>query len=301
MTRDVELSSLDLRYEGYRVRNPAQEAKLLVSIQERGIEKPLEGVEAGGKRVLLDGFRRYRCARKLSIGLVPFVSLGEGEAEGIVAMMRASNDKGLSILEQARFVDDLHRIHRMEVAEIADRLFRSRSWVLMRLGLIGDMSRTVREKVFAGAFPVYSYMYALRPYLRTRGVGNEAVDAFVSKVSGKRLSVREISQLAHGYFEGPDWFRKELESGNLALALERIRGVSGHPDGCNNFERALLKDLEILSKYMLRAMGKSGDKRTKVSTPAFRAQANLLLSGILSRFGAVRRTLEELHDRTGEA
>lgn len=301
MTRDVELSSFDLRYEGHRMRNPAQEAKLLVSIQERGIEKPLEGVEAGEKRVLLDGFKRHRCARNLSIGQVPFVSLGEGEAEGIVAMIRASNDKGLSILEQARFVDELRRIHGMEVAEIADTLFRSRSLVVMRLGLIDELSRTVREKVFEGAFPVYSYMYTLRPLLRTRGIGQEEVDAFVSTVSGKKLSVREIGQFAHGYFEGPDWFRKELESGNLALALERMRGVSGHSDGCNNFEHALLKDLEILSKYMLRAMGKSGDKRLEVSTPAFRAQANLLLSGILSRFGAVRKALEALHDRSGEA
>ena len=41
MAPDVELSSLDLRYEGHRMRDPAREVRLLVSIQERGVENPL--------------------------------------------------------------------------------------------------------------------------------------------------------------------------------------------------------------------------------------------------------------------
>jgi hypothetical protein len=299
MAGDVEISSFDLRYEGHRMRNRAQEAKLLVSIQERGVEKPLWGVEAGEKRILLDGFKRYRCAVRLSIGHVPFSSLGEDEASGIVAMMRESNDKGLSILEQARFVTELHRVHGMGIAEVADTLFRSRSWVAMRLGLVGEMSETVREKVFAGAFPVYSYMYTLRPFLRTKGIAKEEGDRFVSAVSGKKLSVREVGQLAHGYFRGPEWLRREVESGHLALALDRMRQVPEEPDGTNDFERVLLRHLEILSKYMLRVMGKARSER--LSTPAFRAQANFLVAGILSRFGALRKALEELHDRTGEA
>jgi len=299
MARDVEISTFDLRYEGHRMRNRGQEAKLLASIQERGVEKPLEGVEIGEKRILLDGFKRYRCARNLSIGHVPFSSLGVDEAAGIVALMRASCDRGLSILEQARFVTDLTEVHGMGIAEVADTLSRSRSWVAMRLGLLGEMSATVREQVFAGAFPVYSYMYTLRPFLRTKGIGREEVDLFVSAVSGRKLSVREIGQLAHGFFRGPEWFRKEVETGHLGLALDRMRRVPADTDGMNDYERGLLKDLEILSKYLLRVMGKSGDGR--LTTPAFRAQANLFLAGILSRFGAVRKAIEELHDRTGEA
>ena len=64
MAQEVELSTLDLRYESYRMRNPALEARLLASIVERGIVEPLEGVETKGGRILLDGFKRYRCARK---------------------------------------------------------------------------------------------------------------------------------------------------------------------------------------------------------------------------------------------
>lgn len=50
MSETVERSSLDLRYEGHRLRNDAAEARLLASIAERGIEEPLGGVQ--GKRTL---------------------------------------------------------------------------------------------------------------------------------------------------------------------------------------------------------------------------------------------------------
>ena len=299
MAREAELSTFDLRYESYRMRNPALEARLLASIAERGIEEPLEGVDPGGDKILLNGFKRYRCARKLGIGLVPYASLGEDEALGIIGLLRASNTNVLGILEQARFIDDLRDLHKLSVAEIADTLSRSKSWVSMRLGLIGEMSETVREKIFSGAFPVYSYMYTLRQFMRMNGVKKGEIEEFVEAVSGKKLSVREIEQLAHGYFRGPAWFREEIRNGNLALPLERMKQVPEDPDGCNEFERVMLKDLEIVQKYMQRVMGKSHDQRLK--TRAFRAQANLLTAGVLSRVQAFTKTLRELHDRTGHA
>ena len=74
MSETVERSSLDLRYESCRLRNSAAEARLLASIAERGIEEPLGGVSTPQGRLLLDGFRRHRCAVKLGIECVPYVS-----------------------------------------------------------------------------------------------------------------------------------------------------------------------------------------------------------------------------------
>src|SRR5688572_24540165 len=136
MAEEVDLTTFDLRYENYRMRNPAQEGRLLVTITERGIEEPLEGVDAGGVRILLNGFKRYRCARKLAISTVPYASLGDDAAWGIIAVLRASNHKSLSILEEARFIEDLKTLHRLSVADIAQTLSRSKAWVSMRLGLL---------------------------------------------------------------------------------------------------------------------------------------------------------------------
>jgi len=299
VAQEIEISTLDLRYESYRMHNGAQEARLLASMADRGIEEPLEGVDTQEGKILLNGFKRYRCARKLRIETVPYQSLGEDEAMGIVGLLRVSNNKSLSILEQARFIDDLKNLHRMSVAEIAEELSRSKSWVSMRLGLIAEMTEAVRKKIFSGAFPVYPYMYTLRQFMRMNSITKAQIEEFVVALSGKKLSVRQIEQLIHGYFRGPESFRKEIRNGNIALPLEWIKQVPDDPEGCNEFERVLLKDLEIVQKYMQRVMGKSTDQRLK--NRAFHAQAHLLTAGILSRARAFLDTLRKLNDRSAKA
>jgi hypothetical protein len=112
---------------------------------QRGIEEPLEGVEVRGASLLLNGFKRYRCARKLGIGVVPYMSLGEDETTAILSLLRISNDRTRGILEQAGFIDELKNLHKMSVADIAEKLSRSKSWVSMRRGtgeaLLGSQVR----------------------------------------------------------------------------------------------------------------------------------------------------------------
>lgn len=295
---EIELSSLDLRYEGCRMRNRAGEARLLASICERGIVEPLEGVEVEERHVLLNGFKRWRCARRLGLTTAPYVSLGEDAAMGIVALLRASNDRALSLLEQAGFVDELKRLHGMNVAQIAEALSRSKAWVSLRLGLLAEMSPVVRAKLFAGAFPVYAYMYNVRPFMRINQGGREAVEPFVTALSGKGLSVREIEALAHGYFRGPEALREQIRSGNVALPLERLNRPAMRAEGCTPLEQAMLKDIEIAQKYMQRVSAKSADRR--LESAAFRAQADLLLAGMLSRAPAFFQSVRQLHDRCGQ-
>src|SRR5213594_509953 len=226
MGQEVELSALDLRYESYRMKNPALEGRLLASIARRGIEEPLEGVDRADERsILLNGFKRYRCASKLGIRMAPYASLAEEEALGILNLLRISNDRSLTILEQARFIDELRQMHQMSVADLAEQLSRSKAWVSMRLGLIGEMSPAVRERIFSGGFPVYPYMYTLRQFMRMNGVSKQDIEDFVVALSGKKLSVREIEQLAHGYFRGPASFRDAIREGHIALALNWVQQV----------------------------------------------------------------------------
>ncbi len=295
---EIELASLDLRYEGSRMRNRAGEARLLVSICERGIQEPLEGVEVEDRSVLLNGFKRWRCARRLGLATAPYVSLGEDAAMGIVALLRASSNRALSLLEQAVFVDELKRLHEMSIAEIAEALSRSKAWVSLRLGLFSEMSPGVRGRLFAGAFPVYAYMYHVRPFMRING-GAQAVEPFVTALSGKGLSVREIAHLAQGYFRGPAALREQIGSGNVALPLRRLKQAESHGDGCTPFEQAMLTDIEQAQSHMQRVMDKSSDPR--LGSAAFRAQAQLLLGGLLERAVAFFQSVRQLHDRCGHA
>jgi hypothetical protein len=281
------------------MKNPGQEARLLASIARRGIEEPLEGVDQADQSILLNGFKRYRCALKLGIRMAPYTRLGEDEAAGIINLLRVSHDRSLTILEQARFIDQLRQLDQMSVADIAEQLSRSKAWVSMRLDLIGEMTPAVREKIFSGAFPVYPYMYTLRQFMRMNGVKKQDIEDFIVALSGEKLSVREIEQLAHGYFRGPASFRDAIREGHIALALKWVQQVPDDPDGSNEFERVLLKDLELTQKYMQRVMGKSEDRRLKTS--AFLAQAHLLTAGILSQSRAFLEVMRKLHDRCGQA
>ena len=299
MSDDVEISSLDLRYEGYRLRDDAREARLMASITQRGIEEPLEGVDASESRFLLNGFKRYRCAKKLGIACVPYSSLGQEEATGIVNLMRVSSDKSLGILEQARFIVDLLTLHGMSVAEIAETLSRSKAWVSMRRRLLDEMSPEIQKILFSGAFPVYCYMYTLGQFRRMNSVTHAEIERFVKAVAGKRLSVRDIELLARGYFQGPTSLREAIDSGKLGWSLDQMKNVPEDLEGSNEFERVLLKDLGIVQKYMQRVMAKCHDPRLK--SRAFYAQANLLIGGLLSRLDPFHQVMKEFHDRSGHA
>jgi len=212
-------------------------------------------------------------------------------------LLRAAQTKSLSLLEQARFVDELKNTRGLSVAEIAEHLSRSKAWVSLRLGLLAQMTPLVREQLFAGAFPVYSYMYTVREFMRLKGAA--LTDSFVQALSGKKLSVRQIEQLAHAFFRGPESFRAEILQGNVALALKQLDQAPKDPDACSEFERILLHDLETLQKYQQRVLGKCADPRLK--SRAFFAQAHLLTAGLLSRSTAVHQTLTQFHDRCGHA
>src|SRR5260370_41264428 len=84
----VELSQLDLRYEGCRLKSPVAEARLLAAIAQGGIQQPLQRVELSSTRVLLGGFKRLRCAKKLHLSTAPFVSLAPEEGTGIICLLR---------------------------------------------------------------------------------------------------------------------------------------------------------------------------------------------------------------------
>jgi hypothetical protein len=299
MIEQVEISSFDLRFEGHRLKNKAAERVLLASILEKGILDPLQGVDSGDARILLNGFKRYRCARKLNIGIAPYCSLAGDEAAGIIELLRTSNAKSLSILEQAKLIDELKSVHTMATKDIADLLEKSKAWVSVRSGIISEISPPVMARIMSGQFPVYAWMYILRPFIRINKIDGKEIDEFVDLVSGKGLSIRDIETLAHGFFKGSEKFRQQMREGNIAWGLDRLKqAYEPAGGGCSTLERGMLKDLEITQKYMNRVVCKSKDSRFKTSS--FFAQANLITGGVLRQMDIFNKAIREFHDRTGK-
>ena len=116
--------SLDLRYEGFRLKAAGAGGAAF------GLDCPARHRGAAGRggsprqrSVLLNGFKRYRCARKLRLATVPYSSLGPDEAAGILSLLRTSNNRALSILEQAAFIAELKNARQMSVARDRRRAF----------------------------------------------------------------------------------------------------------------------------------------------------------------------------------
>jgi hypothetical protein len=134
----------------------------------------------------------------------------------------------------------------------------------MRRRLLEEMSPSIQAALFRGTFPVYSYMYTLRPFMRMNSVTAEQIERFVDAVaggtrcagSGSRWSVRDIELLAHAYFSGPASLREAIEAGKLNWSLDQLKNVPEDREGCNPFERGLLHDLEVLQKSIQRELPK---------------------------------------------
>ena len=287
---EIELRQISRKYESYRLKDAFAERQLLSSIAEKGISEPLTCVGMS-EYVLLDGYKRLRCLIKLNIHLVPVHSLGNDEQDGIIELIRQAKNKSLQTLEQSGFIDELHKKFDLTVAHIAERLDVSPAWVSLRLGLIEEMSETVRKNIFSGEFPVRSYMYSLKPFTRVKGAEKDQVDRFVSSVSGKKLSSRDIDRLIYGYFRGGDAFKRQIEEGNINWTLnvlkDKTASLSQEPQ-LNAGERNVIHDLELLQKYLIKVIGHFSD--IPAASSFFRKNASLLMTGISKPL----KTLEQL-------
>jgi len=89
-------------------------------------------------------------------------------------------------------------------------------------GLLSEMTPPVQATRFRSAFPVYSYMVTLRPFMRMNGVGQQEIERFVQAVAGGELSVRELELLAHGFFRGTAALREAIDQCNWKWSLEQM-------------------------------------------------------------------------------
>ena len=299
--REVEIHDIWRKYESFRLRDTNRENYLLQSILEHGIIKPLQCVQVDTRQyryVLLDGFKRLRCCDKLKLCMVPVISLGTDEAGCILHLLRCSNERNLSTLEQARFVDALYSRYGLSVSEIADALECSKAWVSVRLGMIGEMSEVIRTAVFSDRFPLRSYMYTLRQFTRVNSIPATAVERFVSAVAGKGLSARDIDRLAYGYFRGGERLAGQIEKGNLEWTLRQMKSRDpshGAGEELSEAEWTVVRDLELAQKYLSRV--RHGLVRDDLRSRAFHAQASLLAEGLVSMINTITPQLREVYEK----
>lgn len=302
MADTIELSDIDLRYEHLRIKDSVREYSLQSSIMEQGILEPLcILVLSDTVHVLLDGYKRYRCAVRLRLLNIPTITWEYDAAVGILKLLKFSSGNRLTAIEEAGLVNELHLVHKLSLVEIGGRLERSVSWVSLRLGLMQEMSADVREKIFSGQFPVRSYMYSLRHFTRVKSsVSKAMVSTFVGCVSGKGLSGRDIDRLAHAYFKGGAIMKSQIEAGQLDWTLRQLKERDNKQavshDTTGDAEKCVLSQLETIHVNVIKLS--SGLKNTCLTRECFLNRALKKVLNLLKSYEDFNHTLREFYDST---
>ena len=294
---NVEIISIDTRYESYRLKDKKKEDKLLNSILENGITDPLKSIKKRDHYILLDGFKRFRCAKKLKSTLVPLEILGDDEVPCILKIIHLTQGHRMNMVEEACFLDVLHEKYGLTVTEIAKRLGHSKSWVSLRLGIIAEMGAVVKENIFSGRFPVRSYMYNLRKFTRVNNTKKKDVEKFVTLVSGKDFSTREIEVLARGFFKGGKEVKEQLEKGKINWVLKQFQQkTSQESESLNQLERKILRDLELIQKAMSQISSVIANE-PKLESKDFFNMSLLIAEAILKTCPVFMQCLRRFYDQ----
>ncbi len=289
MDKTIELSQIDTCYELLRLKNLAFEKKLLTSISEQGIQMPLQGVFKNNTFIMIDGFKRYRCCQKLKIDIVPIKEIGSDNIEGILNFMRASNEATISILEQAKLVDELHDEMKMTVRDIAYSVGKSSAWVSARLGMISKLTPKMYELIQADSFPARTYMYTLNQLTRVNNIPNKEIEDFMKATSNTGLSCKDLDLLANGYFKGSDEIRSQIKNGNLSWTMNKLKNFQKIDCKLNSDENRIHRDLDIIGKYMGRIIFKLPYLKEK--SKHFNSTAGILAEGILDKMDGLKNVL----------
>ncbi len=143
---------LDLRFERMRLGHPSRESRVRQQL-ERGVSMPVLVTDrvAPDTLVVVDGFKRVRGALALGLRevLVQVVGL-DGVAAATAILASHSGAFGLSQVEEALIVRELHRQHGLTQTEIAARLDRHKTWVCRRFQLLESLHADVLADVRVG-------------------------------------------------------------------------------------------------------------------------------------------------------
>lgn len=293
-----EISQFILKFEGCRLKNKLQEKELRDSIRTDGVLEPLEVIENGAELLILNGFKRYRAAKKLGINILPWIAIGGDETTGVVNLIQQSNSKRLNILEEAKFLKSLED-KKQSVSQISILVDKSIGWVSMRIQLLKDLHPDIEQILFSGRFPVYAYMYIVRPFIRMKGVSKEDVQEVAKVLSDKNLSIRQIEYLVEAWFRGSEKMKEQIRAGKVNWVLKHIQEkATQDASQCTEYEVRMLRIMELILEHMKQFQLICESKKLKSNS--YRCQAHYLTNAILSHQNAYVERMKSYHDYLGQ-
>jgi ParB/RepB/Spo0J family partition protein len=155
-TVEIPLVKISERFGQLRIINPQADKAMVRSMEKYGQMTPVvvSRIEQDGYE-LLDGFKRLRAGRALSLSSLNARILNLGIRAGKVAIMQLNwVGKSISSMEEALVVHSLYHEDSLTQVEIATLLGRHKSWVCRRISLIERLSDEVQDSIRLGLLPI---------------------------------------------------------------------------------------------------------------------------------------------------
>lgn len=216
----VPLDRFDTDLERLRRSRDTLIEKMRRSMRDQGQLTPVIAVKDQQQWLLVDGFKRYRAARKLGWACLNTVVTTANRKEAKVMVYLLNRPGAFSMVQEALLVTELIDIDGLTQREAAILMDRHKSWVSRRLGMIRRLSPEIIEAMLLGLFPP-----GAGPSLARVPMCNQP--DFYAAVTRCRLSSTQIGQLADIYCKAPDPDMKQmiLQSPRQSLAIAQKKSI----------------------------------------------------------------------------
>lgn len=195
---ELERHQLELRYERLRKHAPLAERALVGSLAEHGQKLPIVVIEAQGRYIVIDGYKRLRALKRLSRDTVMATDWRMTELDALL-LARRLRASGEDALDQAWLLAELQERFGLSLEELGNRFERSKSWVSRRLGLIHALPAPIHEQVRSGALSAHAAMKYLLPLARANA---KAATQLGVAIAPLKLSSRQVGTLYAGWQAG---------------------------------------------------------------------------------------------------
>lgn len=245
----VELSELELRYAGLRVRDATRTARMRASLAADGQQSAITliAASAGMRRyVLVDGYLRVAALRALGSDAALAVCVELSDADALIMAHRLDETGRRSALEDGWLLDELTQHHGLKQDVLAKRLSRSRSWVCRRLALVVVLPEAAQRAVRDGSIPAHAAMKYLVPLARANRASCERI---VVNLGREPVTEREAQRLYTAWRTADTVLRERIEQ-HPRLFLQADAATR---DDDKSDTELLVSDLNTISSVCFRA------------------------------------------------
>lgn len=205
---------LDLRLGFLRPVHAGAREKMAASLIRHGQLTSVVAVEDKGCHILIDGFKRHRCARQLGMTTLKVTVLKKSIAEAKALLYLLNRPDGFSTIMEALMVWELVEIEGLNQVEAAVLLERHKSWVCRRLSMIRSLAPEIVHDIKLELLPagVGSSLARLQPATQAD---------FSLAIQKHNLKSREVNHLVDLWCKtrDPGARRHLLESPRQALKV----------------------------------------------------------------------------------